>query len=107
MINMPSPITETGDIRFHAKEGLRVPVNFQNEDGTPRDMTGATVKFYIEGGPTFTLTAGATADEMILLIPQASCNTLIGKKADFALVDETPTPANLEWSGSLMVTGFA
>jgi hypothetical protein len=109
MINMPAVITETGDIRFHAKEGVRIPISFQNEDGTPRDMTveGTSVKFYVEGFPTITLVAGATSDELVLLIPQGTYNDLVDKKAEFALVDETATPPNLEWSGTLMVTGFA
>jgi hypothetical protein len=107
MISMPSPITEEGDIVFHAKEGLRIPIFFQQEDGSPRDMTGATVKLYVQDGATITLIAGATTDELVLEIPVGFYNTLVGKKADFALIDETADPANNLWSGILLVTGFA
>jgi hypothetical protein len=107
MINMPSPITEDGDIVLHAKAGLRIPVFFQQENGAPRDMTGTTVKFYVQGSSTILLTAGTSIDELILEIPVGFYNTLIGKKADFALVDETAVPANDLWSGVLFVTGFA
>lgn len=107
MINMPSSITESGDILLHAKEGLRVPVNFQSEDGTPRDMTGTTVSFFVKGGPTIALTPGSTLDELVLVIPQGAYNALLNKRVEFALVDQTGTPANLLWSGTLTVTGFA
>lgn len=107
MINMPSPITESGDILLHAKEGLRIPVSFQNLDGTPRDMTGTTVKFYIKGGPTILLGLGSTPDELVILIEKGACNALLNKRVDFALVEETVDPPSLLWSGIITVGGFA
>lgn len=107
MINKPEPVTEDGDVIFHGKEGLRLPINFQLADGTARDMAAVPVKFYIEAGPTFVLIAGATDDEKVLLIPEGSCDALIGKKTNFALVDESVDPPAVEWSGTFLVTGFA
>lgn len=107
MINMPSIVTEQGDIRFHAKEGVMLQISFQDQDGNPRDMTGATVNFYVEGFQPITLTAGNTTDEMVLTIAKGTFDALIGKSADFVLVDETAVPPNIEWTGNIMITGFA
>lgn len=103
---IPSPVTEDADLRFHAKEGLSIPISFQDETGAPRDMTGHTVNCYIDNGPTIALVAGTTSDQMILNITKGSCNSFIGKMTPFAVVDETDTTPLVVWSGSLMVGGF-
>lgn len=107
MKTMPPAVSDSGDILLHAKEGLRLPVTFQVDDGTPRDMTGGTVKFYVKGGPTIVLVPGSTTDELVIVIPAGAYNALLNKRTEFALIDETASPANLLWSGTLTVMGFA
>lgn len=106
MLNMPATLTEDGDIRLHAKEGLYLPMLFEEDDGSVRDMTGEVVKLEIKGGPTFTLTETERTDQMTLTIPKGALNAFIGKAADFALV-EYSQPPTVHWSGKIFVTGFA
>lgn len=107
MIKMPATVTESGDIQIHQLEGVRLSLTFQGEDGTPRDMTGTTVSFHVAGGISIVLTPGATADELILVINKGDLDTLAGRMAKFALVDETPVPPNVLWAGEVIVTAFS
>jgi hypothetical protein len=42
---MPSIVTPMGDLSIHAQEGIYVTLTFEDETGTPRDVTTATFTF--------------------------------------------------------------
>lgn len=104
MINMPTPVTDEGDIQLHPKEGLRIPIRFQLEDGSPRDMTGSTVAFEVEPGTRILLEAGETSDELMLVINKGA---IAEGRHRFALVEETALPPSVVWAGTIVVNPFA
>ena len=105
MLNMPPLVTEAGDLRVHGREGIYLPFVFQQDDGSPRDMTGADVRFELEGF-TKALVAGDEADQMVLVIDQGELPDTIGRVVPFIVLDYSGATPHPVWEGNLIQTGW-
>lgn len=102
---MPAIVTENGDIQIHGQEGAVLALRFQQEDGTPRDMTGAVIKLAIEGFEK-NLTPGVDPDVMVLTLARGELPDTIGKVVEFVVTDETGSIPHVIWGGRLIQTGW-
>lgn len=93
-------------INFHAQVGIRITYTFQNDDGTPRDMTGKDVEVSVDNGFRKDLTIGSTSDTMTLTLFGSEVPSLVGKLARYIVLDKSVSPPAEVASGNLMVTGW-
>jgi hypothetical protein len=81
-----------------------IPINFTNDDGTPRDMTGVSVVFECGPGVNIPLTAGATDDEMLLTLTNANVKAIEAQSnRQFVLLENATTP---HWMGTVYLYGW-
>jgi hypothetical protein len=106
VINTPAVVTEQGDIRLHNREGARLPLYFQNEDGGPRDMTNAVVTFMTSAGFSKALTPGIEPNELLLVLEPLELADHLNAKAEFIVQDESMPECPVIWQGHMMVTGW-
>lgn len=102
---MPPVVSPEGDITFHGREGVVVVLDFETDQGVPRDMSGATVRFEIDGFAK-NLTPGPGISNMTLTLDRGELPNTIGRMVDFVVVDETGTVPHVIWSGRLNQIGW-
>lgn len=106
MIAAPSPVSEDGDIRLHVKAGISIPLEFVDENGDPRDMTGNPVFIEIEDGTRSALSATNDSHILALVLNGSSFSSYVGKSLKFVVLDEGVTPKDEIWSGKIIITGW-
>lgn len=98
-------ITET--LSFHVKTGVRVIYSFEDDNGTPRDMSAADVEFSASNGYTKALDqTGGGSDTMELVLYGRDVSALLNKPARYLVLDKTQDPPAVVASGVLIVTGW-
>lgn len=106
MREMAPIVTENGDIQMHGREGALIVLSFQEDDGTPRDMTSAVVTFEVRGF-TKPLVVGDQPHLMNLTLNRGELPTaFLGKVEDFVVLDETGAIPHVIWSGKVILTGW-
>lgn len=105
MREMSSIITESGDIQLHGREGVVASLLFEDEDGSPRNMASATVRFET---PTFTkdLTLGSEPNQMVLTLDRGELPNTIGKVSEFVVTDHSGSVPHVVWGGKLILLGW-
>jgi len=106
MIDPGAVVDANGDIIVHGRQGAKIPIEFLDAAGNPRDMTGAAVTF--ECGPTVNIPlVSAGGAVMDLVLTNANIKTIYGSKNKDFVVLETinglPTP---HWRGTVYVEGW-
>lgn len=102
---MAPAVTEAGDIQLHGREGLLIPFVFEEDNGSPRDMSEAVVTFEIKGF-TKPLTVGDETNHMVLSLNQGELPNTIGKVVDFVVVDYSGSIPHVIWAGKLVQLGW-
>jgi hypothetical protein len=102
----PTVDPQTGDIQLHGRQGFSLPVNFVGANGDPRDMTGLSIYFEVEGKLRLALAAGATVDERVITLSREDVGTLFEGAFDFAIVDESGALPDTPWKGRISAYGF-
>lgn len=94
-------------ISFHAKTGVRIIYDFTNADGTPRDMSGLSVKLYVNNGFSKPLTIDPVdTSKMIMVLRGSEVPAIVGKRGDYVVIDESGDPPTEVAAGPLVVTGW-
>lgn len=105
MKNLTPFIDDRGNMHVHGREGGVAVFEFQDEDGTPRNMSGASVFFEVKGFRK-ALQAGDTTSQMILIIERGDLNAYLNKTVDYVVLDETGTVPHVIIEGKLVVSGW-
>ena len=108
MIEQPSVVDCNGDIHLHGRQGLQLPVEFADANGTLRDMSGASVVFEVGPDINVNLTpVPGVASQMLLTLTQADVKAIADSRLkDFVFLETSaavPTPV---WRGVVYVTGW-
>lgn len=98
-------IDENANMHLHAREGGIAVFDFEDDDGNPRDMTGASIFFEVEGFRK-ALDAGETSSQMLLIIDRGELNDFINKKREYVVLDETGVVPHVIVEGNLIVNGW-
>lgn len=106
MKNLTPFIDDSGNMHLHAREGGIAVFDFQEDDGTPRDMTGAQIFFEVPGFRK-ALTTGEAPSQLILTLERGDLNSYINKVTDFIVLDETGEVPHVIVEGKLVVDGWA
>lgn len=105
MRKMPPLISDEGTLTVHGQEGVELYVNFTDDLGAPRNMSGVDVRFQIPGFSE-NLTTTATLGEMMLSLSKTDLPNLIGKLTDYAIVEHNGTNASVHYFGKLVMVGW-
>ena len=93
-------------MQLHAREGGLAVLEFQEDDGTPRDMTTAELFFEVEGFRK-ALTAGETNNTRVLTIERGDLTQFLHKVTDYIIIDETGSVPHVLIEGKVVVTGWS
>lgn len=104
--NLTPFIDENGNMQLHAREGGIAVLEFQEDDGTPRDMTTAQVFFEVPGFRK-ELSAGEQPSQRILIINRGDLVNFLNKVSDFIILDETGAVPHVIIEGKVVVTGWS
>jgi len=105
MKNLTPFIDDDGNMHLHTREGGLATLDFQEDDGSPRDMTGASLFFEVEGFRK-ALSAGENASQMILLIERGELNQFRDKVSNYIIIDETGEVPHVLIEGKVIVSGW-
>jgi hypothetical protein len=106
VIQEPAIVTDDGNIRIHNQEGARIPLFFEHDDGTPRDMREATVAFLCPTGLRRVLIPGVQNHELILALEPNEFSAHIGRSVKFIVRDESVTERPVIWRGQVFPEGW-
>lgn len=98
-------VQENGNISLANKSGASIIVTFQNDDGTPRDVTGRIYYFEVDD-LRILLSNGSLPSEKVLTFTRTQVTGLHGTKHNFVLLDETAgfELSDYVWKGQLSVS---
>lgn len=102
---MPPLISEDGTLTVHGQEGIELFINFQDDVGNPRDVSGAVIQFKTPGFSK-NLVATATVGEMRLDLGQNELPNLIGQLAQYAIIEVTGGTPSVHYFGKLIMIGW-
>lgn len=107
MIKVMRPfINDDASMFLHAREGGVAVFSFTEEDGTPRDMTEATVTFETQGFVK-SLTLGEEPNQMVLKLNASELPiTTLNKSRDYIILDSSGELPHVICDGKLTVTGW-
>jgi hypothetical protein len=106
MMGSQDIVDADGNICFHVKAGAKIPVQFQNEDGSPRDMTGSEIFFETDDGTRVQLQETDNSDVLMIVLQGSAFTGYVNKIGQFVVLDEGVTPPEELWAGKLAITGW-
>jgi hypothetical protein len=110
-INQPDVVDEYGNISVHGREGLNLPISFQDADGNPRDVSLTPLFFEVKGKFRKALETGVTNDVRALVLTQAEVSGIGTTPVMFALIDESNVVGgdvipDVLWEGKISYRGY-
>lgn len=90
---------------LHGREGGRAVFTFEDDQGQPRNMTGAEVVFETSTGVTKALVAGDASNKMTLIL-QAGDLSVTSRPAEYIIIDRSGLVPQRILSGKLVVSGW-
>lgn len=105
MKNLTPFIDSDGNMRLHAREGGLAVLDFQEDDGTPRDMTSAALFFEVEGFRK-ELAPGEAPSQRILVVDRGDLSGFVGQVNDFIILDETGEVPHVLIEGKVIISGW-
>jgi len=103
--SMPPLISDDGTITIHGQEGAQLLINLVDENGLPRDVSALDVRFKIPGFSK-NFTATGVPGELKVILLQTDLPNLIGKVADYAIVEHGPQLPSVHYYGKLIMVGW-
>lgn len=103
--NLTPFIDDSGNMHLHAREGGIAIFDFQEDDGTPRDMTNADVFFEVKDFRK-ALTPGQQDHQLVLTIDRGELNQFLNQVNDFIVLDETGVVPHVIIEGKVIVDGW-
>lgn len=102
-------VDENGDIFLHGRQGAILTLEFQNGDGSLRDMSSANVTF--EVGPTINHTlavVSGTPSQMTLTLSNADVKAIynLSGNREFVFLDNSGSEPTPVWVGTIYVQGW-
>lgn len=101
---VPELIDEDGNIQVHGRQDAVITLEFNNDDGTPEDVSGKAMTFECGTEINLALTNGSSTNQKVLTLTNATIKTIYGQSNKaFVVLDDTKSP---RWVGAVYVTGW-
>lgn len=107
MKNLTPFIDESANMSIHAREGGYAEFEFQLDDGTPRDMSGAAIFFEVEGFRKQLVPHPTDLSIQILTLDRGDLNSFISRLTTYVILDETEEIPKVVVQGNVRVYGWA
>jgi hypothetical protein len=108
MIEQLTVVDENGDIILHGRQGAEIILDFENEDGSPLDMSAATVTF--EVGPTvninLTPVAGQPSQMRLTLTNDDVKAIALAENKEFVVLETSSALPTPHWTGLVYIIGW-
>jgi hypothetical protein len=106
MKSIPPFVNRDGNIYVHNQAGGSITLQFYDASGVARNMTGGVVHFKTDAMAPIVLTNGTQQNEKILTITPGQLSVMLQQKHQFIVVDESVSPPEPVWIGTIMVAGW-
>lgn len=105
MNNLTPFIDADGNMRLHAREGGVAVIEFQEDDGTPRNVENASIFFEVEGFRK-ELSEGEATNQKILVLERGDLAAFLDRVTDYIILDETGDVPHVIIEGKVIISGW-
>lgn len=101
-------VDENGDLFLHGRQGLELVIEFQNADGTPRDVSAAEMTFEVGPSVNETLTpVPGNIDQLQLTLSNDDVKAIFAENnKEFVFIDHSAPQPTPFWVGVVYPLGW-